>query len=119
MDVKGPFPETKSRHKFVLTVMDYYSKWMEAYPMKTNNSKEIAKIISDLISRFGFPVGILSCLTRAHILEVRDACMYGCKCYCTAPNKNVLGGKLSFALSYLMNIKYRGWNQNYYPIVSL
>uniref|UniRef100_A0AAZ3P8A6 THAP-type domain-containing protein n=1 Tax=Oncorhynchus tshawytscha TaxID=74940 RepID=A0AAZ3P8A6_ONCTS len=72
MDVKGPFPETKSRHKFVLTVMDYYSKWMEAYPMKTNNSKEIAKIISDLISRFGFPVGILSCLTRAHILEVRD-----------------------------------------------
>jgi hypothetical protein len=76
MDVKGPFPETKSRHKFVLTVMDYYSKWMEAYPMKTNNSKEIAKIISDLISRFGFPVGILSCLTRAHILEVRDACMH-------------------------------------------
>uniref|UniRef100_A0A4W5PPH4 THAP-type domain-containing protein n=1 Tax=Hucho hucho TaxID=62062 RepID=A0A4W5PPH4_9TELE len=75
MDVKGPFPETKSRHKFVLTVMDYYSKWMEAYPMKTNNSKEIAKIISDLISRFGFPVGILSCLTRAHILEVRDACI--------------------------------------------
>uniref|UniRef100_A0A8C7N2X3 Uncharacterized LOC116365777 n=1 Tax=Oncorhynchus kisutch TaxID=8019 RepID=A0A8C7N2X3_ONCKI len=60
MDVKGPFPETKSRHKFVLTVMDYYSKWMEAYPMKTNNSKEIAKIISDLISRFGFPVGILT-----------------------------------------------------------
>ncbi|XP_064818198.1 uncharacterized protein LOC135535687, partial [Oncorhynchus masou masou] len=73
MDVKGPFPETKSRHKFVLTVMDYYSKWMEAYPMKTNNSKEIAKIISDLISRFGFPVGILSCLTRAHILEINLA----------------------------------------------
>uniref|UniRef100_A0A673Y0X5 Uncharacterized LOC115166781 n=1 Tax=Salmo trutta TaxID=8032 RepID=A0A673Y0X5_SALTR len=73
MDVKGPFPETKSRHKFVLIIMDYYSKWMEAYPMKTNNSKEIAKIISDLISRFGFPVGILSCLTRAHILEINSA----------------------------------------------
>ncbi|XP_010894214.1 uncharacterized protein LOC105025312 isoform X1 [Esox lucius] len=73
MEVKGPFPETKGRHKFVLTVMDYYSKWVEAYPMQTNGSKEIAKIISDLISRFGFPVGILSCLTRTHILEINSA----------------------------------------------
>lgn len=72
MDVKGPFPETKSRHKFVLIIMDYYSKWMEAYPMKTNNSKEIAKIISDLISRFGFPVGILCCLGVMLTVEVRD-----------------------------------------------
>uniref|UniRef100_A0A8C7K5Q9 Uncharacterized LOC116365777 n=1 Tax=Oncorhynchus kisutch TaxID=8019 RepID=A0A8C7K5Q9_ONCKI len=62
MEVKGPFPETQIGHRFVLTVMDYYSKWVEAYPMKTCTSKEIAKIISDLISRFGFPVGILCCL---------------------------------------------------------
>ncbi|KAL1007646.1 hypothetical protein UPYG_G00089450 [Umbra pygmaea] len=73
MDVKGPFPETKGRHKFALTVMDYYSKWLDAYPMETNDSKEIAKVISDLISRFGYPVGILSCLTRKHISEINSA----------------------------------------------
>uniref|UniRef100_A0A8C7TVT9 THAP-type domain-containing protein n=1 Tax=Oncorhynchus mykiss TaxID=8022 RepID=A0A8C7TVT9_ONCMY len=67
MEVKGPFPETQIGHRFVLTVMDYYSKWMEAYPMKTCTSKEIAQIISDLISRFGFPVGILCCLGVMHV----------------------------------------------------
>uniref|UniRef100_A0A8C7K8M8 Uncharacterized LOC116365777 n=1 Tax=Oncorhynchus kisutch TaxID=8019 RepID=A0A8C7K8M8_ONCKI len=72
MEVKGPFPETQIGHRFVLTVMDYYSKWVEAYPMKTCTSKEIAKIISDLISRFGFPVGILCCLGVMLTVEVRD-----------------------------------------------
>uniref|UniRef100_A0A4W5PYD8 THAP-type domain-containing protein n=1 Tax=Hucho hucho TaxID=62062 RepID=A0A4W5PYD8_9TELE len=72
MEVKGPFPETQIGHRFVLTVMDYYSKWLEAYPMNTCTSKEIAKIISDLISRFGFPVGILCCLGVMLTVEVRD-----------------------------------------------
>ena len=72
MEVKGPFPETQIGHRFVLTVMDYYSKWLEAYPMKTCTSKEIAQIISDLISRFGFPVGILCCLGVMLTVEVRD-----------------------------------------------
>ncbi|KAL1007647.1 hypothetical protein UPYG_G00089460 [Umbra pygmaea] len=73
LDVKGPFPETKGRHKFALTVMDYYSKWLDAYPMETNDSKEIAKVISDLISCFGYPVGILSSLRQEHILEINSA----------------------------------------------
>uniref|UniRef100_A0A8C7IVR8 Uncharacterized LOC116365777 n=2 Tax=Oncorhynchus kisutch TaxID=8019 RepID=A0A8C7IVR8_ONCKI len=73
MEVKGPFPETQIGHRFVLTVMDYYSKWVEAYPMKTCTSKEIAKIISDLISRFGFPVGILCCLGVMLTVEINSA----------------------------------------------
>ncbi|XP_010894219.2 uncharacterized protein LOC105025314 isoform X1 [Esox lucius] len=73
MEVKGPFRETEIGHTFVLTVMDYYSKWVEAYPMKTTSSKEIAKIISDLISRFGFPVGILSYLSITLIVEINEA----------------------------------------------
>ncbi|KAM9422762.1 uncharacterized protein ACWYII_020347 isoform 1-T1 [Salvelinus alpinus] len=73
MEVKGPFPETQIGHRFVLTVMDYYSKWLEAYPMKTCTSKEIAQIISDLISRFGFPVGILCCLGVMLTLEINSA----------------------------------------------
>uniref|UniRef100_A0A8C7U1I8 THAP-type domain-containing protein n=1 Tax=Oncorhynchus mykiss TaxID=8022 RepID=A0A8C7U1I8_ONCMY len=73
MEVKGPFPETQIGHRFVLTVMDYYSKWLEAYPMKTCTSKEIAQIISDLISRFGFPVGILCCLGVMLTVEINSA----------------------------------------------
>uniref|UniRef100_A0A3P8Z098 THAP-type domain-containing protein n=1 Tax=Esox lucius TaxID=8010 RepID=A0A3P8Z098_ESOLU len=82
MEVKGPFRETEIGHTFVLTVMDYYSKWVEAYPMKTTSSKEIAKIISDLISRFGFPVGILSYLSITLIVEVRQTVVIHNRYFC-------------------------------------
>ena len=33
IDVMGPLPETDKGNRFVLVIGDYWTKWMEAYPI--------------------------------------------------------------------------------------
>ncbi|XP_040917637.1 uncharacterized protein zgc:153292 [Toxotes jaculatrix] len=60
MDVRGPLPQTKNGHKYILTVTDYYSKWVEAVPMQSCLPPHVAKHIVDIIAHFGYPLRILS-----------------------------------------------------------
>ncbi|XP_056144376.1 uncharacterized protein zgc:153292 [Lampris incognitus] len=60
LDVRGPLPLTLNGHTFILTVTDYYSKWVEAVPMQSCLSSHITKHIMDIISHFGYPFRILS-----------------------------------------------------------
>ena len=32
IDILGPLPRTSSRNKYILVVMDYFTKWPEAFP---------------------------------------------------------------------------------------
>lgn len=68
VDVRGPLPPTLNGHKYILTVTDYYSKWVEALPMKSGHSSQVAKHMVDIISHFGFPFRFLSRLPR-HIVK--------------------------------------------------
>ncbi|XP_036374247.1 uncharacterized protein LOC118770594 [Megalops cyprinoides] len=70
MDLKGPLPASQNGHKFLLTVMDYYSKWVEAYPMKSESAGEVALNIRNLTYQFGWPLRILSQMEKAFIEEV-------------------------------------------------
>uniref|UniRef100_UPI003AB09F10 uncharacterized protein n=1 Tax=Centroberyx gerrardi TaxID=166262 RepID=UPI003AB09F10 len=60
LDVRGPFPPTQNGHKYILTVTDYYSKWVEALPMQLCLASQVAEHVTDIISHFGYPVRILS-----------------------------------------------------------
>lgn len=60
LDVRGPLPQTVNRHKYILTVTDYYSKWVEAVPMTACLPSDVAKNIVDIIAHFGYPLRILS-----------------------------------------------------------
>lgn len=60
LDVRGPLPQTLNGHKYVLTVTDFHSKWVEAVPMQTCLPPDVAKNIVDIISYFGYPLRILS-----------------------------------------------------------
>ena len=42
MDVAGPFPMSKQGNKYVLVVMDYFSKWPEVYPIPNQEAKTVA-----------------------------------------------------------------------------
>ena len=33
IDVTGPFPKSARGNKFMVTVVDHYTKWAEAYPV--------------------------------------------------------------------------------------
>ncbi|XP_035511527.1 uncharacterized protein zgc:153292 isoform X1 [Morone saxatilis] len=60
LDVRGPLPQTLNGHKYVLTVTDYYSKWVEAVPMQSCLPSHVVKHIVDIIAHFGYPLRILS-----------------------------------------------------------
>ena len=56
IDIKGPYPETVSGNKYVLVVVDSFSKWMEAYPMANIEAKTVADcLVKQFFSRFGVP----------------------------------------------------------------
>ncbi|XP_041829687.1 uncharacterized protein zgc:153292 isoform X2 [Melanotaenia boesemani] len=60
LDVRGPLPQTLNGHKYILTVTDYYSKWVEAVPMQMCLPSHVAKSIADIIGHLGYPFRILS-----------------------------------------------------------
>ena len=60
-DIVGPFNETISKNKYVLTMMDMYSRYVEAVPLTAATSEEVARgLFHGWISRHGCPETILS-----------------------------------------------------------
>jgi len=56
MDVLGPLPKTDSGNKFVLVIVDCFTKWVEAFPVKNTRAKTIAEVfVREIISRHGVP----------------------------------------------------------------
>nr|GFA43675.1 reverse transcriptase domain-containing protein [Tanacetum cinerariifolium] len=59
IDFMGPFPSSKG-NKYILVVVDYLSKWVEAKALPTNDARVVVKFLKSLFSRFGTPKAILS-----------------------------------------------------------
>ena len=50
----GPFPNSFG-NKYILVVVDYVSKWVEAQALPTNDARMVTKFLKKLFSRFGAP----------------------------------------------------------------
>uniref|UniRef100_UPI0037E813C7 uncharacterized protein n=1 Tax=Semicossyphus pulcher TaxID=241346 RepID=UPI0037E813C7 len=70
LDVRGPLPETLNGHKYMLTVTDYYSKWVEALPMQACLPEHVAEHVVDIIAHFGYPLRILSRLPHDIVQKI-------------------------------------------------
>jgi hypothetical protein len=47
---------SSKQHNYILTVMDYFTKWEEAIPLTHENEKVVIQFIEQqLITRFGMP----------------------------------------------------------------
>ncbi|KAJ8040010.1 hypothetical protein HOLleu_14191 [Holothuria leucospilota] len=56
IDIMGPLPETDRKNKYIIVIMDYFTKWAEAFPMCNQNAATVAQIVVDnFICRFGAP----------------------------------------------------------------
>eukprot|EP00253_Pinus_taeda_P009223 PITA_09223 len=55
LDIIGEIsPNSSKQHKYILTATDYFTKWVEAIPLKTTNSEAIIEFIDQfIITRFG------------------------------------------------------------------
>ncbi|XP_072043172.1 uncharacterized protein [Amphiura filiformis] len=71
MDLVGPiFPSTERGHRFILTVMDYATRFPEAVPLRNIDSISVAEALLDIYSRVGFPREVLSDQGRQFTSEV-------------------------------------------------
>nr|GEW26976.1 DNA-directed DNA polymerase [Tanacetum cinerariifolium] len=59
IDFMGPFPSSRG-NKYILVVVDYLSKWVEAKALPTNDARVIFKFLKSLFSRFRTPCAIIS-----------------------------------------------------------
>ena len=56
MDILGPLHETAAGNRSVLVVGDYFSKWIEAYPIPNERAETCdRKITEEWIARQGCP----------------------------------------------------------------
>lgn len=61
IDILGPLPKSKDGFRYILMIVDSFSKWTEALPLLTMESREIAwKLYDEIICRFGCPDSILT-----------------------------------------------------------
>nr|GEU86937.1 reverse transcriptase domain-containing protein [Tanacetum cinerariifolium] len=55
----GPFPSSRE-NKYILVVVDYQSKWVEAKALPTNDARVVCKFLKNLFARFSAPKAIIS-----------------------------------------------------------
>ena len=60
MDIIGPLPLTKKRNKYIITIIDYATRYPEAVPITNKREKTLIKAMIDIFSRVGFPKEIIS-----------------------------------------------------------
>lgn len=51
MDLIGPLPTTTRGNKYVITLVDYFSKWPEAAPLQDKTATGVALFLYDLFCR--------------------------------------------------------------------
>ncbi|KAL0400189.1 UNVERIFIED_CONTAM: hypothetical protein Sradi_2362200 [Sesamum radiatum] len=61
MDIVGPFPLAAGQRKFLVVVIDYFTKWVKAEPLARIIEGEVMKFIwKNIVCHFGIPREIIS-----------------------------------------------------------
>jgi cleavage and polyadenylation specificity factor subunit 1 len=60
IDTIGPLPKSADGNKYILTIIDTFSRWVELVPIKDTGSETAAKAILQYIGRYGAPSSFLT-----------------------------------------------------------
>ena len=56
VEVLGPLPTTDGGNKYLLIAADYFTKWVEAYPLPNQEATTLAEVlVKEFACRFGIP----------------------------------------------------------------
>ena len=56
VDIMSPLPETVNGNSYLLVVCDYFTRWMEAYPIRNQEAVTVAqKLVDEFFCRFSTP----------------------------------------------------------------
>jgi transposase InsO family protein len=61
IDITDPHPKSRRGHVYILTLVDHFTKWAEALPIRNHTAETVDRVLFDhIFSRFGMPVRCLS-----------------------------------------------------------
>ena len=61
VDLIGPIdPPSEAGHRYILTLVDYATRYLEAVPLKRIGAETVAEALVDIYSRLGIPEEVLS-----------------------------------------------------------
>ena len=61
IELTGPHPTSRSSNVYILTVLDLFTKWAEAIPLRNKEAVTVARALSDVVfPRIGLPIQLLS-----------------------------------------------------------
>ena len=60
-DVVGPLPTSSQGNKYTLVIIDLFTKWVEAFPLKDTTATTLATImLNEVVCRYGVPTSLHS-----------------------------------------------------------
>ena len=119
MDLVGPLKETEDGYKYVLTLTDYFTKFVDLFPLKSKSAEEVCRAVQSFIYRWGPPEKILSDRGKEFVNKMNEALahQYDIQRLVTSayhPQCNGLDERtnqtLKNRLAKLVNEKQNDWN---------
>ena len=75
-DIMGPLPVTSQGSKYILVVADIFTKWVEAFPLRSIEAETVAQVlVSEVVCRFGVP-------SKLHSDQGSNFCSNVVQCVC-------------------------------------
>nr|KYP35159.1 Pro-Pol polyprotein [Cajanus cajan] len=123
IDIIGQIhPPSSKNHKYILVAVDYFTKWVEAIPLKKVEQKDIIDFVEDhIITRFGIHQTITT--DQGTVSTGRKIAQYaqsrGIKLMTSTPYYAQANGQVEAANKILINLikkhissKPRNWHEN-------
>ncbi|KAL6478664.1 hypothetical protein MHYP_G00120970 [Metynnis hypsauchen] len=61
LDFMGPFPRSKRGNSYLLVVVDYYTKWIELFPLRDSKTPRLCQLLRDeIFTGWGVPKYLVS-----------------------------------------------------------
>ena len=61
VDIVGPLPRTKNDNLYIVVIVDYFTKWAEAFPIPDKQTYTVAEVVvTEVVSRLGTPLRLHS-----------------------------------------------------------
>lgn len=73
MDIVGPFPLALGQKRFLVVIVDYFTKWIEAKPFAKITVTNIQSFMWKIICRFGIPHTIITDNGRKFVEQKLEA----------------------------------------------
>jgi len=55
LDIIGPLEKTRNNNQYIIVIVDYFTKWVEAEPTENITSKDVIKFLINVFARHGVP----------------------------------------------------------------